>query len=287
MRKGRTRARPSNLTASAEPGSATTVVQSANLAHFEVPTKAFHRFAIALKFVAGAASVGFMKVPSATVSARFRRTALTSAICLLCSGCGEVALHSVAEGMGRTPVLPQPVKTLIPTVEVAKATGWPAQGKPMAASGTTVARFADGLDHPRWLYVLPNGDVLVAETNGPPTAGRWQGIKGVDHEAHDEEAGAGSPARTASRCCAMPTATASRKRGRPSSKGSTRPSAWRSSATSSTWPTRCGDALSLYRRRARPGSSRPASRWLICRPVHQSPLDQEPHCQPRTARSST
>ena len=58
--------------------------------------------------------------------------------------------------------------SLVPTVNIAPATSWPQGGKPTAASGLEVAAFATGLDHPRWIYPLPNGDVLVAETNAPP-----------------------------------------------------------------------------------------------------------------------
>ena len=75
---------------------------------------------------------------------------------------------SPEEGYGPQPVLPEPDTGLIPTIKVAKAIGWAADGKPKAAPGLAVGRFADGLDHPRWLYVLPNGDVLVAESNAPP-----------------------------------------------------------------------------------------------------------------------
>ncbi|HRD46934.1 MAG TPA: sorbosone dehydrogenase family protein, partial [Caulobacter sp.] len=56
----------------------------------------------------------------------------------------------------------------IPVLNPAKAVGWPADGKPTAPAGFTVTRFAEGLDHPRWLYRLPNGDVLVVESNSPP-----------------------------------------------------------------------------------------------------------------------
>src|SRR6185436_12400047 len=70
-------------------------------------------------------------------------------------------------GYGPNPALPEPQKALVPTVNVAKAVGWPAGAKPQAAAGLAVTRFADKLDHPRWLYVLPNGDVLIAETNAP------------------------------------------------------------------------------------------------------------------------
>lgn len=70
--------------------------------------------------------------------------------------------------MGPRPQLPEPRKTLLPTVAVATAKGWPEGRTPVAAAGWTVQAFAAGLDHPRWLYVLPNGDVLVAESNAPP-----------------------------------------------------------------------------------------------------------------------
>ena len=84
------------------------------------------------------------------------------------SACSDMATLPVAAGMGPQPVLPAPQQRLLPTVHIAPASGWPAQGRPLAAPGTQVAAFASGLDHPRWLYVLPNGDVLVAETNAPP-----------------------------------------------------------------------------------------------------------------------
>jgi glucose/arabinose dehydrogenase len=92
--------------------------------------------------------------------------ALTTLI-LLFTGC-ESARLPVEAGMGPNPALPAPVKSLIPTVLVATARGWPDDQKPAAPPGVTVTKFAAGLDHPRWLYVLPNGDVLVAETNSPP-----------------------------------------------------------------------------------------------------------------------
>jgi len=56
----------------------------------------------------------------------------------------------------------------IPVLNPAKAVGWPAGAKPTAPAGFTVTAFAEGLDHPRWIYVLPNGDVLVVESNAPP-----------------------------------------------------------------------------------------------------------------------
>jgi glucose/arabinose dehydrogenase len=84
------------------------------------------------------------------------------------SGCGESAKLPVVAGVGPDPVLPTPRTSLIPTVDIAPAKGWPAGATPVAAKGLRVVAFATGLDHPRWLHVLPNGDVLVAETNRPP-----------------------------------------------------------------------------------------------------------------------
>ena len=57
---------------------------------------------------------------------------------------------------------------MVPTVNIAEAVGWPAGARPVAPAGFTVTALARGLDHPRWLYVLPNGDILVAESNAPP-----------------------------------------------------------------------------------------------------------------------
>ena len=82
-----------------------------------------------------------------------------------------------ATGYGPNPTLASPQKKLIPTVNIAPAKGWPANEKPIAAAGTTVAAFMKGLDHPRWLYVLPNGDVLVAETNAPAKGSSTESIK--------------------------------------------------------------------------------------------------------------
>lgn len=106
------------------------------------------------------------------------RIAMLLAVAAGLSGCGENARLQVSDGYGPAPQLPEPNKTLIPTVNVAPAIGWPENGKPVTAPGTQVAAFAKGLDHPRWLYVLPNGDVLVAETNAPPKPEDGKGIRG-------------------------------------------------------------------------------------------------------------
>jgi len=107
--------------------------------------------------------------------------------------CSHEAELPVSAGFGPDPVLPPPTETLIPTMNIAPAKGWPSGGRPTAAEGLTVTAFADKLDHPRWLYVLPNGDVLVAETNAPPKPQDYQGLKGWVMKKAMKKAGAGGP----------------------------------------------------------------------------------------------
>ena len=109
------------------------------------------------------------------------------------AACGESSTLQVSDGTGPSPKLPEPNRTLIPTVNIAPAIGWAAGAKPIAAQGTQVIAFAEGLDHPRWLYVLPNGDVLVAETNAPPKPDDSKGIRGWITQQVMGKAGAGVP----------------------------------------------------------------------------------------------
>ncbi|MCK8668874.1 sorbosone dehydrogenase family protein [Pseudomonas azerbaijanoccidens] len=109
------------------------------------------------------------------------------------AACGETSSLQVSDGTGPSPKLPEPNKTLFPTMNIAPAIGWPDGAKPVSASGTRVAAFAENLDHPRWLYVLPNGDVLVAETNAPPKPDDNKGIKGWITKKVMGRAGAGVP----------------------------------------------------------------------------------------------
>lgn len=109
------------------------------------------------------------------------------------AACGETSSLQVSDGTGPTPKLPPPNKTLLPTVNIAPAVGWPEGAKPVAAPGTQVAVFARELHHPRWLYVLPNGDVLVAETDAPPKPDDSQGIKGWIAKKVMSRAGSGVP----------------------------------------------------------------------------------------------
>ncbi|WP_339492454.1 PQQ-dependent sugar dehydrogenase [Pseudomonas sp. EA_15y_Pfl2_R67] len=107
--------------------------------------------------------------------------------------CGESSTLQVSDGTGPAPKLPEPNKTLIPTVNIAEAIGWSQGAKPTPAQGLQVGAFAEGLDHPRWLYVLPNGDVLVAETNAPPKPDDAKGIRGWVMKKVMGRAGAGVP----------------------------------------------------------------------------------------------
>jgi glucose/arabinose dehydrogenase len=107
--------------------------------------------------------------------------------------CGSAARLPVTAGMGTSPTLPPPSKSLIPLVKVVTAKGWPPAGKPLGAEGTAVGAFAQGLEHPRWLYVLPNGDVLVAETNAPPRPENNKGIKGWFFNRYQKKAGGAAP----------------------------------------------------------------------------------------------
>ena len=96
--------------------------------------------------------------------------------------------------MGPDPQLPAPVQGLVPTVNVADASGWPPGTTPVAAPGFAVGAFATGLQHPRWLYRLPNGDVLVAETDAPPRpAESSNGLRGFFMKLFMRKAGSATP----------------------------------------------------------------------------------------------
>ena len=126
--------------------------------------------------------------------ARLQRPGVAAwSLALLLAGCGDTARLPVSAGTGPQPELPQPNPTLIPTVNIAPAIGWPPGLTPQAAPGTQVTAFATGLEHPRWLLVLPNGDVLVAESNAPPKPEDGLGIKGWVTGLVMKRAGAGAP----------------------------------------------------------------------------------------------
>ena len=121
------------------------------------------------------------------------RTALALAAVSALAACGDMAKLPDTAGMGPRPTLPAPVISLIPTVNIAPAKGWPVGMMPTAMADLTVTAFATGLDHPRWVYTLPNGDVLVAESNAPPKPEDGKGIKGWVMKRVMGRAGAGVP----------------------------------------------------------------------------------------------
>jgi glucose/arabinose dehydrogenase len=108
-------------------------------------------------------------------------------------GCGASARLPIAAGTGPAPSLPAPSTSLIPVINVVDAKGWPLDAKPVSAPGTAVTAFVRDLHHPRWLYVLPNGDVLVAETNAPKRPDDNKGLKGWFFKHYQKKAGGAVP----------------------------------------------------------------------------------------------
>jgi glucose/arabinose dehydrogenase len=121
------------------------------------------------------------------------RTVSACLATLLLAGCMESARLPVEAASGTNPTLVTPNHTLIPTVHIAPAKGWAPGTMPTPAAGLAVQVFASGLDHPRWLYVLPNGDVLVAESNAPPRPEEGKGIKAWFMQKLMKPAGAAVP----------------------------------------------------------------------------------------------
>lgn len=109
------------------------------------------------------------------------------------TACSDIRNQSNSNSFGPKPNLPEPTLRLIPTVNIAPAIGWPSGTTPKAAMGMHVVAFAQDLVHPRWLLVLPNGDVLVAESNAPPKPDDGKGIKGLVMGLVMKKAGAGVP----------------------------------------------------------------------------------------------
>ena len=118
---------------------------------------------------------------------------LIGVVGLALTACGEMAKLPDATGFGPNPTLPQPQRSLIPIVHIAPAQGWSPGAGPLPVAGTRVTAFASGLDHPRWIYVLPNGDVLVAESNAPARPDDGKGIKAWAMGLVKKKAGAGVP----------------------------------------------------------------------------------------------
>ncbi|WP_322514619.1 sorbosone dehydrogenase family protein [Rhodopseudomonas palustris] len=121
------------------------------------------------------------------------RLAICVAMVLPLAACGDQASLTQGEDYGPTPKLAEPSNNLLPTVNIAPAVGWAQGAKPKPAEGMAVTAFATGLDHPRTLHVLPNGDVLVAETNAPERPEQGKGLKRMVAEFVMGQAGAKTP----------------------------------------------------------------------------------------------
>jgi glucose/arabinose dehydrogenase len=128
----------------------------------------------------------------AHVRVALAKVALVS-VTIATTACGAAATLPVEAGIGAQPTLPRPHTSLIPVINVVNAIGWPAEATPTSAPGTTVNAFAEDLQHPRWLYVLPNGDVLVAETNAPPRPKEGTGLRGKLFKHYQAKAGGAVP----------------------------------------------------------------------------------------------
>ncbi len=119
--------------------------------------------------------------------------ALCWCIAAFLTACGGQAQLRDGEDTGLRPVIARPHRSAIPVLDIAPAKGWATGEAPTPAAGLAVNTFAAGLDHPRWVYVLPNGDVLVAESNAPPGKRGIDGIKGKVMGSVMKRAGSGAP----------------------------------------------------------------------------------------------
>lgn len=132
------------------------------------------------------------------MKSRTRPLLLPLAAIAALSACAATVIAQSTPIVGPDPQLPAPEKSLIPTVNIAPADGWPEGAMPKAPAGFRVTALARGLDHPRWVYTLPNGDVLVAESNKPaPQEGaknvHAEGLRGKIMGWMMKRAGAGAP----------------------------------------------------------------------------------------------
>ena len=93
--------------------------------------------------------------------------AAAMAMVLVLAGCGDDETAQPARQFGAHPELPQPHNYLMPPMKVPPAGKWAEGQTPSVAPGLKISAMATGLMHPRSIYVLPNGDVLIVESNGP------------------------------------------------------------------------------------------------------------------------
>jgi len=113
-------------------------------------------------------------------------------LALTTPGLAQRSAENASQEYGPAPTLPEPEMSLVPTLHIAKAKPWVPDAAPQAAPGTTVSAVARGLKHPRWLYVLPDGDILIAESDAPPKPQDAKGISGKVHKLVMKRAGSGT-----------------------------------------------------------------------------------------------
>ena len=130
-------------------------------------------------------------MPHIATSQRLVTRCLWCMLVVSVAGCASSAKLPVTAGTGPAPAIPAPTRSRFPTVNIAKVVGWSGREHPVATPGTAVNAFARKLDHPRWLYVLPNGDVLVAESNAPERPEMRRGVRNWFLRLFMHEGGAG------------------------------------------------------------------------------------------------
>src|SRR5262249_52016811 len=127
------------------------------------------------------------------VSRPGRRWAAALVLAMGAAACGESARLPIETQVGPSPEVPPPRRMLVPTVKIATARGWDPGAHPISPLGARVTAFGTGLQHPRWVYVLPNGDVVVAETNAPSKPDDSRGLRGWVTRRYLRKAGAVGP----------------------------------------------------------------------------------------------
>jgi len=110
--------------------------------------------------------------------AEARLGAVAAMLALSLAACASTTEDIGDTGLGPRPELPSPQTSLMPTINIAPVQTRPSQSIPTAPPGFTVTAFASGLEHPRWVYPLPDGDLLVAESNAPAQHDEHGGIVG-------------------------------------------------------------------------------------------------------------
>ena len=206
------------------------------------------------------------------------------------AACGDISKQPETAGTGANPELPAPRTALIPTVQVAPVQGWPEGSMPTPATGMAVTAFARGLDHPRWVYTLPNGDVLVAESNKPADAGEGKkpSIRGWVQGLLMKRAGAGVP--SADRITLLRDADGDGKAETRNVFLQNLNSPFGMALVGNELYVANADAVVRFPYEAGTDAASPpqAPSWWTCpAKPHQPPLDQEPDAPAPTAASST